>query len=190
MSCSRIIFSNLRWCPTYSSSFVTCKLRSCFKDGNSILSKNRYTVFDTSLLKIISIEVRIFYRRPKGRGKIFEIIFEFEFLETAFWRNKYSSTKNRSSIPRSGRASQLVWRYRELVADHPRILDASWKRKWCVQHPLSIVSFAPERKWVTNFFYAITSPYTALPHNATLHHCTLPPSHVPSNRSPLSTGLP
>lgn len=163
---------------------------SYFKDDNSILSKNRYTVFDTSLLKIISIEVRIFYRRPKGRGEIFEIIFEFEFLETAFWRNKYSSTKNRSSIPRSGRASQLVWRYRELVADHPRILDASWKRKWCVQHPLSIVSFAPERKWVTNFFYAITSPYTALPHNATLHHCTLPPSHVPSNRSPLSTGLP
>lgn len=84
------------------------------------------------------------------------------------------------------------------------IIHASWaimeaKVRAATTHP-SIVSFAPERKWVTNFFYAITSlslslppPSTEPPLHAILPYLTTQPSQrspsyvcVPSNRSPAS----
>lgn len=78
------------------------------------------------------------------------------------------------------------------MADYPRTLDhhGSESAASCV------VSFAPERKWVTNFFYAITSlslpspsshPYTLSCPTSQRNPPRLP-SYVcvPSNRSPAS----
>lgn len=101
----------------------------------------------------------------------------------AFWRSKYSQRRTNSIPSHSGSSNNLD------DVESGRILEAKVVRAASSIHRF----FRPRKKVGHEFFlrHYLPHPYTALPHNATLHHCPLPPHVcVPSNRSPLSTGLP